>query len=91
MSWSVASGWEYLETDEDYAGSIRYVYYQTLNPNAEFTNKPIVKDGEIQVNENITKTNITGLANAELSFRASVIQAGGFESVKDAWAAMAAK
>lgn len=91
MSWSVASGWTYLKTDEDTVGNIRHVYYQTLVPNAELVNEPIVKDGQIQVNEDITKDGIFGLANAELSFRASVIQAGGFESVKEAWAAMAAK
>lgn len=91
MSWSVASGWTYLETDEDTAGNIRHVYYQTLVPNAELVNKPIVKDGEIKIDEDITKDSITGLAGANLSFRASVIQAGGFESVEDAWAAMAAE
>ena len=91
MSWSVASGWEYLEADEDSAGSIRHVYYQTLVPIADLVNEPIVKDGVIQVNEHITIDGIFGLADAELSFRASVIQEGGFESVKDAWAAMAAK
>ena len=50
-----------------------------------------MKDGEISVSEEITKATIDGLANGDLAFRASVIQAGGFETVGEAWTAMAAK
>lgn len=90
LSWTVASGWEYLDSDQ-YAGNDRYVFYKTLEPNTELNNEKIVKDGEISVSEEITKATIAGLANGDLTFRASVIQAGGFETVGEAWAAMAAK
>lgn len=90
LSWTVASGWEYLDRDQ-YAENDRYVFYKTLDPNTELNNEKIVKDGEIFVSEEITKAAITGLANGDLAFRASVIQAGGFKTVGEAWAAMAAK
>lgn len=91
LSWSVASGWEYLDSDDYGGGKTRHVYYKTLDPNKELDGEPIVKDGRIDVDENITKANIAGLANGDLAFRASVIQAGGFKTVEEAWAAMAAK
>lgn len=90
LSWTVASGWEYLDSDQ-YAGNDRYVFYKTLEPNTELNKERIVQDGKIFVSEEITKATIDGLANGDLAFRASVIQAGGFETVGEAWAAMAAK
>lgn len=90
LSWSVASGWEYLNSDQ-YGGNNRYIFYKLLEPNTELNGEPIITDGKIYVDENITKANIAGLDNAALSFRASVIQAGGFQTVEEAWAAMAAK
>ena len=90
LSWAVASGWAY-QGSEQYGGNARYVYYKVLEPNTELNDEKIVKDGEISVSEEITKAEIAGLANAELSFRASVIQAGGFKTVGEAWAAVAAK
>ena len=91
MSWSVASGWEYLCSDEYAGGKTRHTYYKTLDPNTELDSEPIVADGTIYVDEGITKGNLAGLADAELSFRASVIQAGSFKTVEEAWGAMAAK
>lgn len=91
MSWSVASGWKYLCSDGYAAGKNRYTYYKTLNPNTELVSEPIVADGTIYVDEEITKGNLAGLADADLSFRASVIQAGSFKTVEEAWTAMAAK
>lgn len=90
LSWTVASGWEYL-TKDLYGGKVRYVFYKTLEPNTELNKERIVQDGKIFVSEEITKATIDGLANGDLAFRASVIQAGGFETVGEAWAAMAAK
>lgn len=90
LSWTVASGWEYL-TKDLYGGKVRYVFYKTLEPNTELNKERIVQDGKISVSEEITKATIDGLANGDLAFRASVIQAGGFETVGEAWAAMAAK
>lgn len=91
LSWSVAPGWEYLRSDAYAEGKNRYIYYKTLEPNTELNGEPIVTDGKIYVDETITKATIVGLADAELAFRASVIQAGGFQTVEEAWAAMAAK
>lgn len=90
MSWSVASGWEYL-TKDLYSGKDRYVFFKILEPNTQLSGEEIVKDGVISVSEEITKANIGSLGNADLTFRASVIQAGGFKTVQEAWTAMAAK
>lgn len=90
MSWSVASGWEYL-TKDLYGGKDRYVFFKILEPNTQLSGEKIVKDGVISVSEEITKANIGSLGNADLTFRASVIQAGGFKTVQEAWTAMAAK
>lgn len=90
MSWSVASGWEYL-TKDLYDGKDRYVFFKILEPNTQLSGEEIVKDGVISVSEEITKANIGSLGNADLTFRASVIQAGGFKTVQEAWTAMAAK
>ena len=90
MSWSVASGWEYLKKDL-YSGNDRYVFFKILEPNTQLSGEEIVKDGVISVSEEITKANIGSLGNADLTFRASVIQAGGFKTVQEAWTAMAAK
>ena len=90
LSWTVASGWEYLDSDR-YAGNDRYVFYKTLEPNTQLNQEKIVHEGKILVSEEITKATIAGLANGDLAFRASVIQAGGFKTVEEAWAAMAAK
>ena len=90
MSWSVASGWEYL-TKDLYGGEDRYVFFKILEPNTQLSGEEIVKDGVISVSEEITKANIGSLGNADLTFRASVIQAGGFKTVQEAWTAMAAK
>lgn len=90
MSWSVASGWEYL-TKDLYDGKDRYVFFKILEPNTQLSGEKIVEDGVISVSEEITKANIGSLGNADLTFRASVIQAGGFKTVQEAWTAMAAK
>lgn len=91
LSWSVASNWEYLKNDTPAAGKNRYVYYQILEPNATLNGEQIIANGEIQVSDEITKYTIGSLDNAELSFRASVIQSGGFKTVGEAWEAVAAK
>ena len=90
MSWSVASGWKYL-TKDLYGGEDRYVFFKILEPNTQLSGEEIVEDGVISVSEEITKANIGSLGNADLTFRASVIQAGGFKTVQEAWTAMAAK
>lgn len=90
MSWSVASGWEYL-TKDLYDGKDRYVFFKILEPNTQLSGEKIVEDGVISVSEEITKANIGSLGNADLTFRASVIQAGSFKTVQEAWTAMAAK
>lgn len=90
MSWSVATGWEYL-TKDLYDGKDRYVFFKILEPNTQLSGEKIVEDGVISVSEEITKANIGSLGNADLTFRASVIQAGSFKTVQEAWTAMAAK
>lgn len=91
LSWTMADGWIY-HTEDTYNGNKRYIYYQELEPNAVLTAAPIIADGgKITVSPGITKAQITALGNTAISFRASVIQSGGFETAGEAWTALAGK
>ena len=90
LGWSMDAFWTYLTSDM-HEGNVRHVYFTVLEPNSELNSQRIVKDGEISVSEEITKAVIGSLANGDLTFRASVIQAGGFKTVGEAWVAMAGK
>lgn len=90
LSWSMADGWDYLDSDT-YGGNNRYIYYQIVKPNDGLTADIIANDGKITVSEEITEASIDHLEVGMISLRAGAIQAGGFETVQDAWNAMAAK
>lgn len=85
LSWSIDSDWDCLTSDL-YEGNHRYVYYQILDPHATLEDE-IISGSQIIVSEEITKDTIDGLGNAKLTFQASVIQSGGFNTLMDAWAA----
>lgn len=88
LSWTVAEGWEFLKHDSE---NHRYIYYRVLEPNTELTADILAGDGKITVSPAITEANLAALKTTTISLRASAIQAGGFETVADAWNAMAAK
>ena len=90
LSWTMADGWTYL-TSDTFNESNRYVYYQVVESNNELKADILAENGKITVSAAITEANIDALENTAISLRASAIQAGGFEKVEDAWAAMAAK
>lgn len=90
MSWEVDDTWTYLLADS-YNGMPRYVYYKTLIPNESLTADIIADEGKITVSTSVKESSRTALDGAYITLRASVIQSGGFETVKDAWLSMAGK
>ena len=87
MQWSLADGWVFLKLDNG-----TYVYYRELAPNTKLDKANIIaNDGKITVSEYITRSEMPNLTGISIKFRASVVQAGGFEKPVDAWNAIAAK
>ena len=86
ISWEVADGWNYLMTD-----SSTYVYYCALEPNAILKDIDIIKNGTIIVSDVLTAADLNSLAQTNISFRASVVQSGGFENPESAWNSIAAQ
>ena len=84
MLWSVSTEWTYLDETE-------YVYYMVLEPNTPLNNEEIIAGGTVTVDDNISKGVISSITNMTVDFRASVVQAGGFDSVSAAWDSIAAK
>lgn len=72
LEWGIASGWTYLQTDND--GS--HVYYQRVAENAALENVYIMKDNKISVSgDYITTANINDLAGKMgITFTPSAIQ-----------------
>lgn len=79
LTWALADGWSYLP------GS-KYVYYQELAPNTALSDADIIQNGVITVSKSIKEGNIQSLDDLSLSFRACVIQSGGFADAAEAWA-----
>jgi hypothetical protein len=80
LSWSVASGWTFLEHDGDL-----YVYYKELEPNTTMESVDFIKDGIIQVSSSGTTEIYASFPETLLSVKGYVVQANGFETVADAW------
>lgn len=80
LSWSVASGWTFLEKDGDL-----YVYYKELEPNTTLENDAFIKDGKIQVGSNGTVAMYASYPETMFSVKGYVVQANGFATVLDAW------
>lgn len=84
MQWSIASGWEFLD-------GTTYVYYRELAPNIALDDVDIIKDGEITVSEDISRSELQSLNGVAINLRAFVVQSGGFDSATAAWNSLAAK
>lgn len=80
LSWSVASGWTFLEKDEDL-----YVYYRKLEPNITLENVDFIENGEIQVSSSGTTELYASYPETQITVKGYVVQANGFETVADAW------
>ena len=93
MEWRVDADWKYLTQTGNTS-----VFYQTLEPNKTLTNEPVIADGVINVRSDLGKTIMSTVekVNGEdvditITFRASVVQANGFDSVAAAWQSLSAK
>ena len=80
LSWSVASGWKFLEKD----GNL-YVYYRELEPNTTLENVDFIKNGEISVSSSGTMDLYASYPETQITVKGYVVQANGFETVADAW------
>ena len=85
LSWSVMETWTLLADSN-------YVYYLTLEPNTVLDGAQVIaplanSDDQIRVSDAITEEDMAALKkeNLTITLQASVIQAGGFASAKDAW------
>ena len=90
MTWAVENAWTYLCTDT-YNGNTRYIFYAVPEINKPLEADIIANNGKITVRDDLTNETIRHLQNVSISFRASVIQTGGFDSIAAAWNALAAK
>ncbi len=93
LDWTVAEGWTHLPVEGN-----TYVFYRSLDPNETLDQADIIAADKIAVSEDITKTvmsKIEALAGESkkipITFRASVVQSHGFDSVEAAWASLSAK
>lgn len=91
LNWTIAEGWTYLKNVANINGSITYVYYKYLDSNTPLTSAHIIKNGVINVSDSITKKQISSLKDIFITFRATAVQAGGFENATDAYTSIAAK
>ena len=83
LSWSVASGWTFLEKDANL-----YVYYRKLEPNTTMENVDFIENGEIQVSSSGTTELYASYPETQITVKGYVVQANGFETVADAWNAV---
>lgn len=88
LQWAVADGWTLVEAN---TGNGSYVYYRELTPNTSLQADFIANEGRITVNDQITKSEITGMTGISIKLRASVVQSNGFASPSAAWTSVASK
>ena len=72
--------WIYLTNE-----GTKYVYYLVLEPNETITNMNVIVNGDIIVNEEITRARLAKLNSVKINVQATAVQANGFETVSDAW------
>ena len=83
LSWSVADGWEHLESEGN-----THVYYRSLDVNVVMNKVPFIKNGEVQVSEAGDLKMYGKYPETNFSVQGYVVQANGFDSVADAWASL---
>lgn len=84
MHWGIADGWTYLP-------DTNHVYYRTLEPNTPLTEAAIIENGTITVSEEITAVELAAMGDVGIDLRASVVQAGGFDTPAAAWNSVSTK
>ena len=80
LEWKIAADWTFLKEDN---GS--YVYYRALPPNTQLKDVPVIDGGNISVKSSLTRSEIYNIGNLSISFRATVVQSGGFADASAAW------
>lgn len=81
MQFSISSDWGYVST-----GDGSYVYYVELIPNKPLPATDIIaNNGKITVSNKITVSDVKLMEGISIKIGATVVQAGGFDDVKDAW------
>lgn len=82
LSWSADQEvWTYHATSEN-----TRVYYHALAANDTFSKDFIKENGKIEVSPELTAVDLNNLKDKiDISFRATVVQNGGFDSVTEAW------
>lgn len=92
-AFTAANGGITWKVDKDqwtYLPGSSYVYYKILQPNTTIDNIPVLAelaDGcEITVVSTLSDTYVASMTGSKIDIQASVIQAGGFKNVDEAWA-----
>ncbi|MBR4020581.1 MAG: hypothetical protein IKI99_04640 [Firmicutes bacterium] len=90
MSWSPASSWSYLTSTKS-GGQTTYVFYRRLAPGIGLNNDDLIKNSEITVSEDISKNQLAEMTGIYIDLRATVVQAGDFDSADTAWVSIVGK
>ena len=83
--WEVDTGWTFLKND-----SGTYVYYLALAPSKSL-DQVFFRNSDITVSDNVTADKLDEMDEITASFRASVVQSNGFDSVDEAWKSLESK
>lgn len=88
MEFDIAAGWTYLKT----TGSTHvYVYHEPLAPNTPLSVELIANDGNMTINDQLTKSDLAALPNVAINLRAAAVQLNGFATPEAAWDSVSAK
>lgn len=85
MRWMIGEEWRFLEEEQG-----AYIYYRVLEPNTPL-DTDIIADGTVYVSDQLTKSELEGMDDVSIQFRAAAVQLGGFDGPTAAWASLAAK
>ena len=85
VTWNIATGWNYLDTDGDVA-----VYYQVVEKNAKLEDAPVIAGNKLTVSSTITQGKLDTDACEALTFTAYAIQFDGIATPTAAWTAVKA-
>lgn len=80
LQWKMDESWKYLLSENN-----SYVFYQELAPNVAFKDGIVANDGELIVEDEITKDSIESVKDIYIKFYVTAVQSGGFEDPTAAW------
>ena len=83
ISWEIAEGWKSLNEEIVIGG--KYVYYREVKAGEELPKTDIIKDGIINVSENLLRGEMPNNI-FEIDIRAVAAQYDGSSTIKDIWA-----